>query len=87
MSAWVPDEVCRKLGGRIANDVLDGYADKKHGYTIRQIANMLENDELVPVQHGRWTDEDYCSVCGQYVYPGDMRNYCPCCGAKMEAGE
>ena len=47
--AIVPDDLCKELGKRIANDVLDGYIDKKHGYTIRQIAKMLENDELVPV--------------------------------------
>ena len=31
---------------------------------------------------GKWID-DNCSVCGQYVYHGDARNYCPNCGAKM----
>ena len=34
-------------------------------------------------QVGQWID-DNCSVCGQYVYHGDARNYCPNCGAKME---
>ena len=33
---------------------------------------------------GRWID-DNCSECGQYVYHGDANNYCPNCGAKMEA--
>ena len=31
---------------------------------------------------GRWID-DNCSECGQYVYHGDARNYCPNCGAKV----
>jgi len=31
---------------------------------------------------GRWID-DNCSECGQYVYHGDMRNFCPKCGADM----
>ena len=31
---------------------------------------------------GRWID-DNCSECGQYVYHGDVRNFCPNCGAKM----
>ena len=35
-------------------------------------------------QVGRWID-DNCSVCGFYVYHGDARNFCPNCGAKMEA--
>ena len=34
---------------------------------------------------GEWID-DKCSLCGQYVYYGDMRNYCPNCGAKMNGG-
>ena len=32
---------------------------------------------------GRWID-DNCSECGQYVFHGDVRNFCPHCGAKME---
>ena len=31
---------------------------------------------------GRWID-DNCSECGQYVYHGDVRNFCPNCGADM----
>jgi hypothetical protein len=31
---------------------------------------------------GRWID-DNCSECGQYVFHGDARNFCPNCGAKM----
>ena len=38
-------------------------------------------------KHGRWTEDDTCSICGQYVYYGDARNYCPNCGAKMDAQE
>lgn len=29
---------------------------------------------------GQWID-DNCSECGQYVYHGDARNYCPNCGS------
>lgn len=39
--------------------------------------------ETVPVRHGKWIDEQ-CSECGQYVYHGDARNYCPNCGARMD---
>ena len=31
---------------------------------------------------GQWID-DNCSECGQYVYHGDARNFCPYCGADM----
>lgn len=34
---------------------------------------------------GKWID-DNCSECGFYVYHGDMRNFCPKCGAKMKGG-
>ena len=36
-------------------------------------------------QVGEWID-DKCSLCGQYVYHGDARNYCPRCGAYMMEG-
>ena len=32
---------------------------------------------------GKWIDEN-CSECGQYVYRGDVKNYCPRCGARMK---
>jgi len=99
MAAIVPDDVCRELGKRIANDVLDGYVDKKHGYIIRQIANMLENEELVPVRHGRFIGTEFdgyadgspvyyewqCSECGCVFEDEEpAHNYCPNCGAKMD---
>ena len=51
-------------------------------YIVGEI-NCLPSVEAVPVLHGRWIDE-CCSECGQYVYRGDSRNYCPNCGAKMD---
>ncbi len=52
--------------------------------------------DVVEVKHGEWTktgdrklDIIYagrkCSECG-YVYCGDLTNYCPNCGAKMNGG-
>lgn len=35
---------------------------------------------------GKWVNEK-CSECGQYVYHGDVRNYCPKCGARMNEDE
>ena len=35
---------------------------------------------------GKWID-DHCSECGCYVYHGDVRNFCPMCGADMREGE
>jgi len=49
--------------------------------------------DVAPVVHGRWeesSDEDgtVCSVCGEDFWSGCFVtpwNYCPNCGAKMEA--
>lgn len=35
---------------------------------------------------GKYID-DRCSECGCYVYHGDVRNFCPMCGAKMNGGD
>lgn len=40
---------------------------------------------VTPTRTGKWID-DNCSECGFYVYHGDMRNFCPNCGAKMNGG-
>lgn len=41
-----------------------------------------------PVKHGKWINEETCSVCGESVlYDTDLCNYCPNCGAKMDGGE
>ena len=48
---------------------------------IENFKEML-NDVRPQLKTGRWID-DNCSECGQYVYHGDARNYCPNCGALM----
>ena len=50
-------------------------------------ANIAEELRKLPAvkperKTGRWID-DNCSECGQYVYHGDARNFCPNCGADM----
>lgn len=38
--------------------------------------------EFVKRKKGEWID-DRCSECGCYVYHGDVRNFCPMCGADL----
>ena len=59
--------------------IIDGYEDTQ---------NCIRGIKALPSAQperktGRWID-DNCSECGQYVFHGDARNFCPNCGAKME---
>ena len=77
--------------------------DEKHGnmHFINGIETVMEYlDEIAdtfpidaePVRHGKWTDEDECSVCSASAYEGldaDVYStfrpsFCPNCGAKMD---
>ena len=51
-------------------------------HLVRDIAPSAQPERKT----GRWID-DNCSECGQYVYHGDARNFCPNCGADMEGVE
>lgn len=51
-------------------------------------------DDVAPVVHGRWIEHEkyifgtmyYCSVCDNRILHGGRElNYCPNCGAKMDA--
>ena len=49
-------------------------------------------EELVPVVHGRWIISSdgyypYCFACKEEPRYGEMTNYCPNCGAKMDGSE
>ena len=61
---------------------------------------LISNADVADVVHGRWillekNEHDYetsveekCSLCGRYVYRYDTQpqdNYCPNCGAQMDA--
>ena len=69
------------------------------GMTSLHIANNLRkipSADVVQVVHGKWIDEDptfaeyfaNCSVCGYEIDVHNERgyfNFCPNCGAKMDA--
>ena len=52
------------------------------------VEDMIENAPTIEPERkkGKWID-DNCSECGFYVHHGDMRNFCPNCGAKMKGGK
>lgn len=51
-----------------------------YNFTLQRI---LEQPTIEPERKkGKWI-EDRCSECGCYVYHGDVRNFCPDCGADM----
>lgn len=66
-------------------------ADKesyKRGWNDAVDAIVECTDTIDPVKHGKWINEETCSVCGESVlYDTDLCNYCPNCGAKMDGGE
>ena len=47
----------------------------------------VPSEDVVPVRHGRWRDDDTCSECGEEPlteYAVDIMQYCPNCGARMD---
>lgn len=66
---------------------IDG-ANYKNAEACRNFVN--END-FVPVKHGRWIygkyDIPHCSECGSEVMPNNISLFCPNCGAKMDGGD
>lgn len=71
-------------------DVYGGFENMPSNIKIRvdEITNCIAEVVNIPAvqpeqKTGRWID-DNCSECGQYVYHGDARNYCPNCGAYMK---
>ena len=54
--------------------------------------------DVAPVVYGRWIKDDFlsddvnnaekCSQCGELIgWFGNLPNYCPNCGAKMDGGD
>lgn len=68
-----------------------------------EVVRMATKVEAEPVRHGRWEIviasisnpyeseiEEKCSLCGRFVqryWTQPQDNYCPNCGAKMDAKE
>ena len=64
---------------------VDADGQEHDGVTLQSIINKMPTIEPER-KTGRWID-DNCSKCGQYVYHGDVRNFCPNCGARMMEGK
>jgi len=70
---------------------------------VHKLIDEAPTVDAEPVRHGKWIEEDAyeygenvwrCSICGEpYVLMEEITpkqalyNYCPCCGAKMDAQE
>ena len=61
---------------------------------VKSILHSVKPIDAVPVRHGRWNDGDpYCPICRKDKFRGldadvwaDWKpDYCPNCGAKMDA--
>ena len=93
---WMRNE---KMSGYIkkstlAEELLNLAIAGKDKIKISSVINMIEGlqpDDVAPVVHGRWIDDDCafmrCSLCG---YENDWEwatLYCPNCGARMDGGE
>ena len=68
-----------------------------YSVALREIRNAPAAD-VAEVVHGRWIKDDFlsddvnnaekCSQCGELIgWFGNLPNYCPNCGARMDGGE
>ena len=64
---------------------------------IARDISELPAADVAEVVHGRWIKDDFlsddvnnaekCSQCGELIgWFGNLPNYCPSCGAKMDGG-
>lgn len=71
------------------------YAD--YAYPAMGIIKEIPAADVAEVVHGRWIKDDFlsddvnnaekCSQCGELIgWFGNLPNYCPNCGAKMDGG-
>lgn len=78
----IKEEFEKVMSKPITNeDILNGRVDR-----LTFCDKQGHKQEFAKVVKGEWID-DNCSVCGQYVYHGDARNFCPECGADMRGEE
>lgn len=58
---------------------------------LAEAINAIPAADVEPVRHGRWVsifedpDTLYCSECRRLCFRRFRSNYCPNCGAKMDA--
>ena len=76
------EDAVDELQVKVFHNLTDEY------YGTMQVLTELPAADVVPVVHGRWIDADFCgqyecSECGNNAV--DLYNYCPFCGAKMNA--
>ena len=68
------------------------YSDHCTSEDVKEWLDEAPTIEAEPVRHGYWKNRCVCSECGRAYGPknvGQMPhyNYCPNCGAKMDAKE
>lgn len=79
------DTMTLKLKHPLTEEEWDAIVDVDLEHT-RSVTFHTKNGKEVEFEKrkkGKWID-DNCSECGQYVYHGDARNFCPNCGCKMD---
>jgi len=60
---------------------------------LKMVIDNAPTADVEPVVHGRWTEDEICSICGgsAWYYDWEQKKsksrYCPNCGAKMDGKE
>ncbi len=77
--------------GRCSRDVLP--ADYCAGWNgLIRLLEKAPTVDAVPVVHGRWDENGYCTNCGKHAPFWSVSScyykspYCQSCGAKMDGG-